>query len=454
MSIIQFIRILWAHRFLTILTTIATAIGASIAVMIVPASYEGTTRVMLNILKADAVTGEVIPTNSARTYIATQSELIRDFSVAGQAVEKLGWLSNPETIDQYNADNTGDGDLRRALAQRIIERTRVANVNGTNILEIVFRGSSPDDARTMANAIREAYIDTTLDSRRREATRNADWYVQQAERERELLAKADAEKTAYERANGIVMQDDKTDVETARLRALAGQSSLGGAVMAAPTAALSSPAAIQLAQLDAQIDQAGRTLGPNHPTMVQLRGQRATLSRVVSDDMAAARSAAALSASAMSTSAGAIENAVRVQTSRVIANRDKIEKLTALQGEVNLHRSQIEKSLARASDLRQEAAVADSGVTVLSEAITPRNPSFPNKPLIFGGALVLGAAVGLSLSLLLELFQRRVRGVEDLEHAVEAPLLAVLSKRPKPRRARVTKAAKKATPRANRPAAA
>ena len=40
--------------------------------------------------------------------------------------------------------------------------------------------------------------------------------------------------------------------------------------MAAP-AAQSSPAATQLAQLDAQIAEASKTLGPNHPQMVQMR---------------------------------------------------------------------------------------------------------------------------------------------------------------------------------------
>jgi capsular polysaccharide biosynthesis protein len=87
----------------------------------------------------------------------------------------------------------------------------------------------------------------------------------------------------------------------------------------------------------------------------------------------------------------------------------------------------MEKSLQRAGELRQEAAVADSGITVLSEAVTPRSPSFPNKPLIFFGSIALGGALGLFLSLIMELLRRRVRGSEDLEHAIDAPLLAVIS---------------------------
>lgn len=430
MSVIQFLRILWAYRLLTVLTVVATTIGGVIAILVVPPSYEAKTRVMLNTLKPDPVTGEVLPSNASRTFITTQKELLRDYQVAGQAVEKLGWLSDADTMRSYGALDAGDSDLRRSMAQRIIDRTKVDVVSGTNILEISFRAPAPEDARLMANALRDAYLDTTLNSRRNEAARNAEWYTVQAQKEREALDRADAVKTDYERKNNIVMQDDRTDIETARLRALASAGTLGSAPMVPAVAAQSSAAAIQLAQMDAQLVQASKVYGPNHPAMVSLKAQRANLAKVVADERAAASAVAAASSRAMSDTAGAVARAVNEQTSKVIANREKIEKLTQLQTEVNLHRSQMEKALARAAELRQEATVADSGIAVLSEAVTPRKPAFPNKPLILGGAIGLGAGVGLLLSLILELVRRRVRGVEDLENAVDVPLLAVISTAP------------------------
>ena len=454
MSIIQFFRILWAYRVLTAVTTVATLVGALVAVLIIPPSYEAKTRVMLNTLKPDPVTGDVMAGNAARTFMATQKEIIKDVGVAGQAVDQLGWLSDPETLQNYHANGGQDVDLRRVLAQRIVDRTRVEMIPATNILEISFRAPTPADARVMANALRDAYVETTLNSRRREANRNAGWFQAQAEKERVLLDRAETAKTGYERANGIVMQDEKTDVETARLRALATQGGVGP-VMTAPVIAQSSPAAIQLAQLDAQINQAAKTLGPNHPAMIQMKAQRATLAKVVEQDQAAARSAAAAAAQSAAQSASAMSHAVAEQTSKVIANRDKIEKLSQLQAEVNLHRAQMEKALARASELRQEAAVADSGIAVLSEAIAPRSPAFPNKPLIFGGAFGIGAAIGLFLSLLIELFRRRVRGVEDLHHGMNVPLLAVISTPGQPSSApTLASAAKAALPGRRRAAAA
>ena len=424
MSIFQFFRILWAHRFVTLVTTAFTFIGALIAILIVPPRYEAVSRVMLNTLKPDPVTGEVISSVGSRTYIATQTELIKDYGVAGKAVDQLGWASSPDVITQYQSVGDSGVDIRRWLARRIISGTSVKVVPGTNILEIAYRASTPNEAKAMADALRNAYIESNLDNRRQEAARTAEWYTVQAEKERALLNAADAAKTAYEREHGIVMQADSTDVDSARLRALASQAAAPTVV--APAASVGSPATAQLIQLDAAIAEASKNLGPNHPQMVQLRAQRASLAAIANQEMATARAAASAAASAANASASALQREVASQTAKVIENRDKVERLTQLQAEVNVRRDQYNRSMARIAALRQEASVADTGISVLGDAVTPQSPSFPNKPLILGGSLALGLGIGLCLSLLLELLGRRVRSAEDLQDAVDAPVLAII----------------------------
>jgi uncharacterized protein involved in exopolysaccharide biosynthesis len=415
MSIFQFCRILWAYRVLTLLTCAATVVGAVLAILVIPPSYEARTRVMLNIMKPDAVTGETMGSDRDRTYIDTQRELIADFGVAGHAVDQLGWVYSEDTLKKYIAAGSPAGGVRHWLAQQIIDRTKAEQVGDSNILEISFRASSPEDASAMANALRNAYVETLLSGRRAEAMRNAEWFTQQADKEKEMLAAAEQERTAYERQTGIVMADDKTDIETARLRALSAQTPAGTPLVAAASS-VSSPAAVELARLDAQIAEASRTLGANHPAMIEMKARRSALAKMVADDRGRAGG----------DGAGALNRALAAQTSRVVARGDKIERLTQLQAAVNLHQAQMGKSLARAAELRQEAAVADAGVTVLGEAFTPLKPAFPNKPLILGGAIVLGAGIGLLLSLILEMIGRRIRGSEDLLHAIDVPLLAVV----------------------------
>lgn len=424
MSIFQFLTILWAYRWLTAATTIATLVGAFIALLIVPPSYEAKTRVMLNTLRPDPVTGEVIANANSRTYMATQMELIRDYDVAGQAVDTLGLASSPQYIQQYRAAKNNDVDIRRWVSQKVIDRTEVGAVSGTNILEISYRATTPGEAKAMADNLRNAYLDNALQSRRKEATKAADWYTQQATQEQASLNAADAAKTAYEKANGIVMQGDNSDVDTARLRALSGQGGVGGGMIAiAPPSA----ASIELAALDSQISQASQSLGPNHPQMQAMRARRGVVSRIAAQDASAAARAASNAAGA---GAGALDAAVRAQTSRVIAKREQIERLNQLQAEVNLRREAFNKSMMRIVELRKEAGIADTGISSLGDAVTPQQPKFPNKPLVYGGSLGLGVGLGLVLSVLIEMFGRRVRSAEDLRSTLDVPLLAIIATRP------------------------
>lgn len=430
MSIVQFLRILWARRFIVVAATLSCFIGALIVIQLVPPRYEANSRVLLNLLKPDPVTGQVIAGPATRAYVATQRELIKDYAVAGQVADELGWLSDPTLIQMYQNRSSNDvRDFRRWVAQRVIDGTNVKVVEGSNILEISYTANSSRDARAIADALRKAYIDASLAFRREDATRNADWYTEQAEKARVLLTSAEAAKTAYEKENGIVLQADKTDVDSARLSALAAQAAAPVVPMMAPT---SSPSTIQLAQIDAAIAQASRTLGPNHPELQQMRSARAATAAAAAQEQAAARAMAG----AASSGVGALDRAVSAQKSRVIAQRDKVERLMQLQAEVDLRRDQFNKTATRAADLRQEAAVADTGLTPLGSAVTPQRPVFPNKPLIVVGSIGLGAALGVLVALLMELFARRVRGLEDLQ-AMDVPLLAVIGGPPAERRLRL-----------------
>lgn len=426
MSIGQFLRIFWAHRWLTLATAFSCVAGAFLVILLVPPKYVAHSRVMLNLLKPDPVTGEYVANNAARTYVATQVGLIKDDAVAGQAVQNLGWLQDPYFINKYQSRPSSDKrDMKHWLSAQIIEKTEADVVAGSNILEIRFAAPTPVQAANMADALRGAYIDNDLAVRRREANQNAEWYEEQAKNASALLEKAEAAKTAYEKQTGLVMQADNVDTETARLRTLAGAAA-GYAPVIAPPPMANSAAAMQLAQIDAQIAQQSKNLGPNHPMMVELRARRATAAQMAAQETNAMRAAASAAASAAAANAGAMNRALAAQTSRVISKRGELERLTQLQAEVNLRRDQVTKAMNRAAELRQEAAVSSTGMTPMGSASQPSSPDFPKKGLMIGGALVLGLGFGILLSLLRELLDRRVRCFEDLQSAFDTPVLAVI----------------------------
>jgi len=378
--------------------------GGIVASLIIAPRWKAEAHVYLNILKPDPVTGELLG-QAARTYVATQIKLIDDYSVTGLAVDKLGWLSDPQLIDQYQRRPQSDTrDFRRWLAQIIADRTKADLMDGSNILDITYTGSDPEGSKAAANAVMQSYIDTSVAFRRAEANKNADWFAQQAQKLKADLATAQAAETKYEKESGVVMQNDnKTDVDSARMAAFAAQNQAAGGDVGES----------QLAQVDAEIKQASQTLGPNHPQLLALKAKRAAIASTMSQDGAARASASGASR-------------VAAQKAFIIGNRDKLAKLQLLQADVDLRQDQYNKALAREADFRQQAGVVDAGISALDNATTPDSPSFPNKPLIIGGSLGLGLVFGLLMALLMELLDRRVRSPEDLSAALGLPVLAVL----------------------------
>jgi succinoglycan biosynthesis transport protein ExoP len=425
MSIIQFLRIIWARWLLIAACTVFTVLGGLAVVLFVPPRYEATAHVNMNVLKPDQVTGDVANLQNFGTYVQTQQELVKDYQVTAPVVDKLGWLSDPGRIARYQARPATDTrDFRRWLAQQVSDSTKAGLTSGT-IFEITFSSTSPVEAQAGAEALRQSFVDYTLANRREEASRNARWYSTQADVARQRAEEAQLATANFERANGIVMQGDKAgaqqDTDSARLAALVTQAAN------APSAALSAPVTIsstsklQLAQIDAQLAQNAEKLGPNHPQMQQLRAQRALVAGVVVQEEAAARAGPSTSAVI-----GEVTRALQQQKSVVIAQRDKIERLRQLQSEVDLRREQYEKTAARAAELTLEAGVADSGMSPIGVVVTPTSPAFPNKLLIIAGSLALGGGLGLVLAVLIELLNRRVRGFEDLEFDKNLNCLAVV----------------------------
>jgi polysaccharide biosynthesis transport protein len=410
MSLVQFWRILWARRVLVLATTVCCLLGGLTVLMVLPPRWQADAHVYLNLLKPDPVTGELIG-GGMGAYVATQVELISDYNVVGRAVDKLGWLSDPTLIQQYQGRSQNDTrDFRHWLAQIIIDRTKTNVLEGSNILDISYTASSPDGARAVADALMQSYLEANLAFKRADANKSADWFGIQAKKAKDALEAAQAAVATYERENGVILtQDDRTDVDSALLAAMAmqGSSSVG---------ANGGSAEDQLMQTQGALKNALATLGPNHPEVQALRNKEAVLSALIGKEHASV-----VDASKVVRSSG-----IDAQKALVISERDKLSKLKNLQAEVDLQRDIYNKTAQKEGDYRMQAAVTDAGLTPLGDASVPQSPNFPNKTLIVGGCFGLGLILGILIALLTEFLNRRVRCEEDLRAAVDLPLLTVI----------------------------
>lgn len=415
MSLMQFLRLLYARRMIVLAAFLSCVLTAAITAFVLPPRYEARSRVMLDVLKPDPITGQVMTNSFMRAYTVTQVETIKGSGVSGRVIDQLGWDRNPQMLARYARENKDPGaDARLWLARQLSDNVQANVIEGSNILEIVYEGPSPEVAKQMAGLIRQAYRDEALEEKRASSRASADWYRLQADKAKKALEIAEAERTAFAKANNIVLPaDNVTDPESTKLQSL-GQQSVAAAA-APPIMPQINPLQAQIEAINQQLAQAAATLGPNHPSYQALLRQKQVYESI-----------AAKQGSGGGSMAGAVEGAYERQRARVIAERDKVDALQRLQNDALLKRDQYLKAAQRAAELQLEAATTNAGISDMGPTTGSTTPSFPNRPLIIGMAAASGLALGILLALLVELLNRRVRSTDDLEVAAGAPVLAVI----------------------------
>lgn len=421
---------LWARRAIVLTALIGTLIGAVVVWKTLPPRYAATSRVVLEVVQPDPVTGQVLNKETAAVYVRTQIELIRDYEVAGRVVDELGWLENPEFQAAYDTRTQGsDLDIRRWAAQPIMAATQANLEADSNVLEITFRSTVPQNAQVVADALRRAYIAATIERRRAAAQQTSDWYLAQSEKTKASLARLEQTKMEFQRKTGVLLQGSG-DMASQMLRSVVAITSRP--VPEADPAPMR--ATRSLAEADSDIAQMRRTLGPNHPALMAAERRRTSLAAAALEEGTATRE----SANRADASARALIGRLGSLTATVVSQREALAQAQQLQDEIDLLRLQYDSETGRSAKLRQDAEATAIGITPIGQTAMPVSPEFPNPPLILGGALVLGSGVGVMLALLTELLGRKVRTEEDLESATRTPVLATVP--PPPRRSRPPKA--------------
>ena len=148
MGPVQIFRMLKARWALIMAVAIAGAIVGAIAAKQIPSRYEARSRVVVDLLKADPVTGEALPPRTLETYLAAQVELIRDPRVTGRVVDHFGWEQSAALRARYDAAAPAPRiSMRDWLAEDVSQRTRATLIRNSPILEIAYGSTVPETAR-------------------------------------------------------------------------------------------------------------------------------------------------------------------------------------------------------------------------------------------------------------------------------------------------------------------
>src|SRR5690606_28265060 len=117
----------------------------------------------------------------------------------------------------------GNGDIEAWLASLLSSNLTVTPSRESSLINVSYTAPDPKFAATIANAFVQAYIDTSLDLRVDPAKRYSSFFDERAEQLRGALESAQSKLSAYQKEKGIIGNDERMDIETARLNELSSQ---------------------------------------------------------------------------------------------------------------------------------------------------------------------------------------------------------------------------------------
>jgi len=445
MNVYQILRIL-AARWWVVAGLLALTLGTTAAVShFLPRTYTATATLVIEPRLTD-VTGQIALSAPAmsQTYLATQIDVIQSQRVALGVVERLGIDRSPAAIAQFNEATGGRGSITAYFAHLLVQRLDVRPSRESAVVALTFSAADPQFAAAAANAFAEAYMDVAVELRNTPARQNAGWFAEQIKSLRADLERAQTRLSAFQQRNGIVANDERLDVENARLvelsqqlviaqtqRAEAQSRVINGSPTIEAVPEVAASPVVQVLRADhsravARLREAEQTLGAVHPTLRQRKAEVEALERRIDEELVATSLSVASNSRAVAQRAGEIDAALKSQKQRVLEIKRQRDEMAVLQREAESAQRVYDLALQRFAQTSLESETTHSNSYLLARAAPPARPSSPRLRLNLVLSAILGVIIGVGAALLMEVLDRRVRAASDLASGARLPVFGVL----------------------------
>ena len=445
MSFDQFIRILRARWKLALGIFVLAVVGTAIASMAFPKKYKASTTVIVDGSKPDPLSIQgTVGVASNMNFLSTQIDVIESRAVAMRVVRALHIADTPSLKASWLKETNGSGDYEAWVADLMSKGLSVKPSRESNVVEITYEGADPGFAASMANAFAQSYIDMTVQFRVDPARQYATFFEERGKLARAKLEQAQQALAEAQKAKGIIVTEERLDVEMARLndlsqqvlllrsnRAEAGNRSAEslrdpGASPDVVTNQLISTLKAEQAQSETKLAELLDKFGDQHPDVIQERSNLARIKELVQKETANVSRSLHMASNISVGRESEVNAAYEAQRERVLKLKEARSELSVLEREVDGAQRVYDAIMTRLSQTSLESSSSQAGVTILSPATPPTSPSSPRVFLNTALSALVGFLLALIASLSVELLDRRVRSAEDLTQLLGVNVLGAL----------------------------
>ena len=346
---------------------------------------------------------------------------------------------------------------RANILDAVNGRLRVGRPGATNVLEVSFRAADPVIAAAVANEFVTQYIAFKVEGRLG-AARNADSGLRtELDRMRAGVESAEAAVADYRREHNLLSADGVTLTEReqslykqqdaaaqtalaeeqARLstaRAQLRRGSNGGDVGEALGSSVINQLRGQRAVASAALAQLEARYEPDHPKVVKAKRELADIDQAISSEIGRVVSNLEARVSVAQQRAGVASSISGRSRGELATNAAAAVGLNELERRADALRSNYAGMLARQTAVASESVVADIDARLLSSALVPKQPTYPNRKLNLVLGVLLGLVLASAVIAVLQLLDQKLVSSQEVEaalgvaHLVNVPSIASIAK--------------------------
>ena len=370
----------------------------------------------------------------------------KDFVAPGSTIAG----PNGTKIPLWNGDLNSPW-VRNAVAGRLKAGLTAARVPRTELISISFRSPSPSLSANIVDGVESTFIEENFKSKFNTTQQVSKWLTSQIEDLRGMVQASQDRMVDLQKKLGIYAFDpqhtlaigevaglDKgiSDATEARVLAEARYRILSSLppdqIQDAPTSPGESSQSL-LAGLRAQRATAAASLarlqpvyGPNYPQVKQLNAEIASLDQQIAKQEARVVQQAK-DAYGVAQSAENQAKALRGEKEQQFyGQRDDIVHYMLLNEEYESNRQMYESILTRLREAAVDAGLDSADVSLVDLAALPISPSSTPPTRLAEMGLGFGLFAGITLALLLEKMDTRLRDAHEIQEMLQLPPLAVI----------------------------
>jgi capsular exopolysaccharide synthesis family protein len=415
-------------------------------------------------------------TGGSRDYYLTQFEIIKSREFAERLVRVMGLTKHPEFAPREapkpwyaallpwarpSAPASSDvppgvaapgSDLEDGVVDAVMGRTSLQPVRNTQLVKVSFDSTDPELAARVPNTLATIYIVADLEARAETTRRSTQFLVRQAEdlkaklveseralqqyREREKIVEvkgvslAGASRQLEDLSSSLVdARRKRADLEAAYEQVNAARQGKAAEAFETLPVVLRHPLVQRAKDVESEAERrftdASKRYGPDHPRMVAAQAELKAAQENVKRQANTAAQGLAKDYELARANEASIERALGRSKGDIQSYNRKEFELQSLERDVAANRQIFETFMQRSKEARAGDMQSPIG-RIVDEARPPKGAFGPNKRMIVQMWVFAALLLGVSLAVLIERLNNRVKASHEVESKLGVRAVGVL----------------------------